>query len=165
MGNVGRTLFGGPSKQKEESGNLAYSDIRSAYGPAMGYTTQGGDMMASLLGLNGAEAQTSGLDNWAKAGGMDWMMEQGNRMINSNQAAKGLLNSGSTLKELTRYGQGLGSTYLNQYMGHLGDLSRIGLGAGGLVSDAGRYSKGKGEGEKRGLLGSLAAAYGASKGG
>lgn len=137
-------LFKKPKPQKQESGNLAYGDIKSAYGPAMGYTTGAGNMLSSLLGVGGTAGQTDALNNFANSGGMGWLMDQGNRMINSNQAAKGLLNSGSTLAAVQKYGQGLGSTYLSQYMDKLLGLGNLGLGAGGLISGAGQWSKGSG---------------------
>lgn len=174
MGGVGDALFGKPSEQSSDStshsGNLAYPAISGAFSPALGYTTQGGGMMANLLGLGGGPAQTAGLQNFADSGGMKFMQDQGNRQINSNQAAKGLLNSGSTLKALEKYGQGLGSTYLNQYMSQLMDLSKLGLGAGGIMAQAGQTSDSKshseGTGEKQGMLGQIAAgaAQGAAMG-
>lgn len=139
-------LFKKPKPQTQESKNLAYGDISSAFKPALGYVTQGGDMVANLLGVGpgGTAAQTGALDNFAKSGGMQWLMDQGNRMINSNQSAKGLLQSGSTLKGIEKYGQGLGSTYLNDYMNNLFKLSNVGLGAGGVLANAGQVSKGTG---------------------
>lgn len=139
-------FFKKPKAQKSESGNKAYDDISGAFKPALGYVTQGGDMLANLLGVGsgGTAAQTGALDNFAHSGGIDWLMEQGNRMINSNQAAKGLLESGSTLKGIEKYGQGLGSTYLSQYMDKLLGLGNLGLGAGGVLANAGQWSKGQG---------------------
>ena len=136
-------LFKKPKPQKQESGNYAYNDISSAFKPALGYVTQGGNAMANLLGV-GTGDQTGALDKFANSGGMQWLMDQGNRMINSNQSAKGLLASGSTLKGIEKYGQGLGSTYLNEYMNNLFKLSNIGLGAGGTLASAGQWSKGSG---------------------
>lgn len=136
-------LFKKPKPQEQESGNKAYDAIKGSLSPAMGYVTQGGDMLANLLGV-GSGSQTGALDNFANSGGMGWLMDQGNRMINSNQAAKGLLNSGSTLTAIQKYGQGLGSTYLSQYMDKLLGLGNLGLGAAGTVAQAGQYSKGQG---------------------
>lgn len=157
MGGVGKTLFGGPAKSSGHSYNRNYSEVSDAMTPAMGYVTQGGGMMGNLLGVNGGAAQREGLDNFTNSGGMEFLREQGNNQINSNQAAKGLLESGSTLKELTKYGQGLGSTYLNQYMEHLGKLAGIGLGATGQMVGVGQVNKQKSQGEKEGILPKLAA--------
>lgn len=136
-------LFKKPKPQEQESGNKAYGDISSAFKPALGYVTQGGNALANLLGV-GTGDQTAELDKFANSGGMGWLMDQGNRMINSNQAAKGLLNSGSTLAAVQKYGQGLGSTYLSQYMDKLLGLGSLGTQAGGVLASAGQWSKGQG---------------------
>ena len=82
-----------PQTQESESGNHAWEGLNTSLSPATGYVTQGGDMLANLLGVGsgGTAAQTGALDNFANSGGMGWLMDQGNRMINSNQSAKGLL--------------------------------------------------------------------------
>lgn len=145
MGGVGDFLFGKKPKPGEsESGNHAYDEINSAFKPAFGYTTGSGNMLSGLLGLNGnGAAQTGALNNFADSAGMGFLRDQGTRQINSSQAAKGLLHSGSTLKALDKYGQGLGSTYLNQYMDNLFKLGNMGISAGSLVANAGQYSKGQ----------------------
>lgn len=156
MGKVGDVLFGKapkPGSSSSQSGNHAWPAISGAMSPALGYVTGGGNMMGSLLGIPGYGDQTAALDNFANSGGMQWMMDQGNKMVNSNQTAKGLLNSGSTLTALQKYGQGLGSTYLNQMMSHLNDFSRLGLGAGGLMVGAGGHSSSKGTGDNPGKKG------------
>jgi hypothetical protein len=159
MGGVGKFLFGAPaeSKQKSESGNHAWPAVSGAMTPAMGYTTQGGNLVASLLGVGGAPAQTEALENFANSGGMQFLKDQGMDMVTSSKAAKGLLNSGSYGTALMKYGQGLGSTYLNQYLGHALDLSRIGLGAAGAMTGAGGWSKGSGNStpEKKGIVPSI----------
>jgi hypothetical protein len=60
---------------------------------------------------------------------------------------------------LEKYGQGLASTYLNQYMSNLKDFSVIGLGSAGVLSDAGKFNESNGEGKKRGVAQSLAQAF------
>lgn len=163
MGGVGDALFGHPSKEsshaESHSSNRAYEPIAHALTPALNYTTRGGDMISNLLGLSGGPAQTAGLENFANSGGMEFLRDQGTRQITSNQASKGLLNSGDTLKAETKYGQGLGSTYLNQYMQNLMGFSNLGLGAANAMSGAGQVSNSvsdsKGSGEKKGLLSTL----------
>lgn len=258
MGGIGRTLFGGPSKSKQtststsSSGNYAYPAISSTFGPAMGYTTQAGSIVNSLLGLGGGGSspaptpapssypsgggggaiitpngsymdggespgiqpgggyssgggvggargwldhilhggggtpvpggggtplpggtptptpvpgtggtgndQTSALENFSNSAGMQFLRDQGTKAIDADKSARGLLQSGSTGTALEKFGQGLASTYLNQYMQNLFEQQRIGLGAGGLVASAGAHSEGSGEssgkseGEKKGIL-------------
>lgn len=151
-----KTIKGSPGKSEShaESGNLAYPAISQAFTPALGYVTQGGNAVSALLGLGDDSAgQKTALENFSNSAGMEFMRDQGNAQINSNQAAKGLLNSGSTLKGLEKYGQGLGQTYLNQYMQNLFGLGNLGLGAGGVMSDAGKTSTAdsKSSGPKKGM--------------
>jgi hypothetical protein len=148
------TLFGKPPEpQKTESGNHAYDSINSAFSPGFNYFTQGGNMLGNLLGVNGGGAQTSALENYSNSGGMKFLMDQGQRAITSSKAASGLLNSGSYGTALEKYGQGLASTYLNQYMDNLNKYSNLGLGAGQLVTGAGQYSQGTGATQgKSGIL-------------
>lgn len=110
-------------------------------------------------GGSGASSQVDALTNWSNSGGMQFLRDQGNNQIDSNQSAKGLLKSGSTLKALEKYGQGLGSTYLNQYMDNLFKFSNLGLGAGNLISGAGQFSEGTGAqpaGAGKQMIGQLA---------
>jgi len=241
MGKIGRTLFGGPEKKKESStsssssGNYAYGPVSGALGPAMGYTTQAGNMIGSLLGLNNyrpsvylnntnpspvstsqpqvnpgkqnslirirpsvdqtigdqpygnpdvfnensfyqshpsqvnppvpaGDNQTSALDQWANSGGMQFLRDQGIKAIEGSRAGRGLLQSGDTATELLKFGQGLGSTYLNQYMDQLLNHAKLGLGAAGVIGSTGAWSKssgqssGKAEGEKKGIAPMIASA-------
>lgn len=147
MGKVGDVLFGKPPKpgqSSSESGNLAWPAISAAMSPALGYVTGGGNMMGNLLGVGGGPAQTGALTNFANSGGMKFLQDEGMRGITSSKAASGLLRSGSYGTELAKYNQGLASTYLNQYLSHLNEYSRLGLGAGGLMTGAGSWSKGTG---------------------
>jgi len=170
MGGVSDTIFGAKSKESahsdSSSGNLAYPAISGAMTPALGYTAQGGSMMANLLGLSGGPAQTEGLNNFANSGGMEFLREQGNRQIDSSQASKGLLLSGDTVKEKVKYGQGLGSTYLNQYMQNLLGLGNMGISSANAMAGAGNTStshgESKGSGPKQGLLQSFAQGAGSA---
>lgn len=88
--------------------------------------------------------------------------------VTSSKAAQGLLQSGSYGTALQDRAYGLASTYLNQYMDHALNLGKLGLGAGGVMADAGRWSKSKssGSGGKEGLLsGVLSAAAAGGMGG
>lgn len=137
------TLFGKPpTTDPATSDNRAYDAINSAFSPGFKYFTQGGDMLGNMLGVGGGAAQTDALNNFANSGGMQFLMDQGTKAITSSKAAQGLLKSGSYGEALDKYGQGLASTYLNQYMDDLMNYSKLGLGAGSLVAQAGQESKG-----------------------
>lgn len=177
MGGIIRGIFGGPSKSKQKSqqssssGNYAYPQISAAYGPAMGYTAQSGNMLGSLLGVGGGGggSQQGALDAFAKGSGMDFILDQGTKAIEGSRAGRGMLQSGGTGKALIEHGQKVGSTYLQQYVNNLLEHARLGIGAGGLIGSTGGWSKGtgtssgSGTGEKRGLLPSLVGAIAGAK--
>lgn len=141
--------------------------LTDAFKPALGYVTGGGNMLGSLLGLNGPNAQTGSLTNFANSAGMGFLRDQGNQQITSSQASRGLLDSGATGKALVKYGEGLGSTYLNQYMSNLKDYAGIGLGAGNILAQSGveKHDKGAKKGILSTISGNIKSAAGASDGG
>jgi hypothetical protein len=145
-----------PQPASSESGNHAYDSINKSFSPGFDYFTKGGDMLGNMLGVGGGPAQTDALNNFANSGGMQFLMDQGQKMVTSSKAAQGLLKSGSYGTALEKYGQGLASTYLNQFLDHLTDYSKLGLGAGSLVSSAGQYSTQEGaKPAKQGILPTL----------
>lgn len=103
-------------------------------------------------GAPGAGGQADALSNFANSAGMGFLMDEGVDKVNSNFYARGLGQSGAAMKGLEKYRHGLASTYLNQYMDHLFNFGKLGLGAAGVLSDAGRYSIGESS-EKAGTKG------------
>lgn len=149
-------VFGseGKKKEKSESGNFAWDPIKGAFQPALGYVTQGGNLVANLLGANGSGAASGAVQQFADSGGMDFLMKNMQKGVTSSKAAQGLLKSGSYGTALQDRAYGLASTYLNQYVQNALELGKLGLGAGGVMADAGRWSKSEGKGTtgKDGLL-------------
>lgn len=139
----------GKSKQKSASDslseNVAFPDIKEGFGGLFGNATEGSDMVRSMLsgGPGGA--------------GMDFIRDQGSQAITGNKAANGLLRSGSTLTALEKFGQGVGSTYLQQYLDNAFKFGNMGLQAGQLVSGAGNRatSTSSGSGSSKPGLGSM----------
>jgi hypothetical protein len=250
-GGIGDMIFGTPagsnqsSNSSSSSGNYAWPAISGSMGPALNYTTAGGNMIASLLGIpgygtagtgapytaptptgpgngghmvdlfhdgingNGRAAQRAGqptqywvpgtggntptptpatggtgtgtgtpttpttpatgtpgtagsaLDSYANSGGMNFLMQNMQKAVTSSKAAQGLLQSGSYGTALQDRGYGLASTYLNQYLNHLMDFSKLGLGAAGAMSNAGQWSQAQSQSTgsstkgKDGLLGTV----------
>lgn len=58
--------------------------------------------------------------------GYQFRMDEGNRQINANRAARGMLGSGDTLRELTRYGQGVASEEWGNQLNQLFNLAGLG---------------------------------------
>ncbi len=58
--------------------------------------------------------------------GYQFQLSQGENAVNSNLAARGLLQSGAAGKALTQYGQGVASDYATQYINGLQSLAGLG---------------------------------------
>lgn len=147
MGGVVDTLFGKEGKEKSESGNRSYGDISAAFKPALGYLTNAGGSMWDML--------KGGPAGFADSGGFKHLLEQGTNAVNSNFYSRGLGESGAAMKGLEKYRHGLASTYLTQYMDQLNNLGKLGIGAGGVLSGAGQWSKGSANKGKQGIAGDI----------
>lgn len=134
--------FGGGSS-KSSSSNRAYDFLNSTYGGQATAGVGASNALGNLLGLNGDAAQGNGFQNYLNSAGYKFNLSEGQNAITSSNAAAGLLNSGSALKGLAKYGQGLASNYLQQYMAQLSGLSGQGLQAGSLIGNAGQQSMSK----------------------
>lgn len=117
--------------------NQAYPSLQASLGGQTAYTGQSNNVIANLLGLNGASGSQAGLNSYLGSSGYNFTKDQGLEGINSNNAAKGLLGSGSALKGIQSYGSNLANTYLNGYLTNLTGLSNSGLSAGSVLSGAG----------------------------
>ena len=135
---IAGSLIGGERASDEAMTGYDYavnSPLANQYLPAGG---QANAQAAALLGVGGdPTAANAAFDNYLKSTGYDFQMKQGQNAIISNNASKGLLNSGATAKGLTEYGQGLGASYFDNYLKQLGGLSTQGLQAGGMITGAG----------------------------
>jgi hypothetical protein len=129
-------LFG--KTAKERSTNVNRGMINDAFGGVMGAT---GDSVNALQALLGGDA--TGFRRFTDAIDLSGQAEYGSRGITGNAAARGLLRSGSTGRALVDYEQMLENQAANQYMQNLLGVGQLGLGAGGLVADVGRESRGK----------------------
>jgi hypothetical protein len=137
------SLFG--RKSKEISTNVNRGMINNAFGGVMGAT---GDSVNALQALLGGDP--TGFRRFTDAIDLSGQAEYGSRGITGNAAARGLLRSGSTGRALVDYEQMLENQAANQYMQSLLGVGQLGLGAGSLVADVGRESRGKAR-DKSGL--------------
>ena len=111
-----------------------------------GYVTNGSganNAEAQLLGLAPESAQTAtGFNNYLNSTGYKFNLQQGQDAISGSAAARGILNSGSTGKALTQYGQNLGTSYFNNYLNSLGGVAGQGLQGAGEIGQAGTQGGG-----------------------
>lgn len=135
------------AKQAAQLALTGYNYLTKGAGavPNQGYIDTGSNannMMAGLLGVPGttAEQQTAaqnGFNNYLDSTAYKFQLGQGQNAITTSAAAKGLLNSGATLKSLDQYGQNLAGTTFNNYLGQLGNLSAAGQNALTRTANAG----------------------------
>jgi len=87
--------------------------------------------LGSLYGLPGyAQMDPAKLSNMLTSlPGYQFQLQQGSKAIDQNAAARGMLASGATGQALEQYGQGLAGSYLNNYIGGLGNLAQLGYGS------------------------------------
>ena len=146
------------------SANPLIAQEQTAAGNAS--TSQGNTQgaIAQLLGTAPVTQQTqTGFNNYLNSTGYQFQQQQGTNALEGSAAAKGILNSGSTAKALTQYGQGLAGQSFNNYLGQLQGLNtaqqgtaNAGLTATGQVGQAGTTGGGN--------AGQLTAAGGAAMG-
>jgi hypothetical protein len=79
-----------------------------------------------LLGLNGQPAADAAMTNYQHSPGYAWQFDEGQRAVESSQAAQGMLRSGATMKALEKFGSGLANTDFGQYYTRLNQLSTLG---------------------------------------
>ena len=108
--------------------------------------------------------EATGLNNWANSGGINFILDQGQKAISGASAGNGVFNSGATGKALVNYGQQLGNTFLNNYMGHLTNLGQLGLGAASGLSNAGGVNISQSQGGGSSLSNSAGLSQGSSTG-
>ncbi len=100
--------------------------------------TAAGDARSQLLGLSPlGEGTQNALSNYLDSTGYKFQLGQGIDAITGSQAAKGLLNSGSTLKAMNEFGQGLASTSFDNYLNQLGGVNNAGYNSAVAVGNAG----------------------------
>lgn len=136
---IGSALFGGSTAQNSGAPALdltGYNYLTKGAGAptiagaqSAGATAQSGatdtqNQEAELLGTKPVtDATKTAFGNYLNSTGYNFNMKQGTSAITGSAAARGLLNSGSTAKALTGYGQNLGSSYFGNYLGQLDKLN------------------------------------------
>lgn len=154
MGGVIRSLFGGSKTEnssQQSSSNRAWDVLKD---PLSGMAGQGANNFTQLSDILGR-----GFDDYKKNAGFDFALNRGQQGITGNAAARGLLNSGSTMKGLAEFETGLGAQYYNNWLDRLNGAAQTGIGAGAALTGAGSVSsgssKGSGTDSGKGILGTL----------
>ena len=111
------------------------------------WRTAGGTAIPAVqdaAGLNGQEGYDRAVAAFHTSPGYGFALDQGLRAIDHGAAAKGILNSGETLKAEQKFGTGLADQDFGTYYNRLMDLSKLGeTAAAGSASATADASKGE----------------------
>ena len=139
--SLGSSLLGKKSAKSQEAGMRLGFDYLKDNDLVKQTQEQGQDatgLRGALLGLGGdTQAAEDAFSTFRDSTGYQFQMDQGMAAIEGSRAAKGILNSGATAKELTKFGQGLGASYFKDFMGMLGQEADAGMSAVQSVGSAG----------------------------
>lgn len=135
---IAGSIIGGNKQKKAANQAFTWAKDSPLATNYLANGAQANSTIADLLGIGGDPAAANAAFNqYQDSTGFDFMMDQGQRAITGSQAARGLLQSGSTLKGLTNFGQKLGSQYFQNYLASLGALSQSGQQAANSITSAG----------------------------
>ncbi len=140
-----------------QGGQNAFSNLSSllygggqnqTLGPGTsGQPTTFGNMGSQLSGILPSSLQAGGGGGGPNTSGMlsalqnypgyQFALQQGGQALDRSAAARGALLSGGQLKDLTAYGQGMGSQLFNQYFNQNYQLASLGENAAAQTGNAG----------------------------
>ncbi len=132
--SAGAAIVGGliskKAKDKEASRVLA-AGKRGAeqFAPFQQAGGAASQAQANLLGLGDDAAGDEAFRRFQESTGFQSQLQAGSQAITGNQAARGLLSSGSTLKRLSTFGQDLAKQGFGSFLGQLGGVANRGLSA------------------------------------
>lgn len=111
------------------------------------------NVQAGLLGLGDQAQSDAALNAFLQSSGFNRRLQEGQRAITNNAAARGELGSGATLAGLTRFGQNLASDEFANFFDQTGQIAERGLGVaqrrnalatGGILSNAEQRAQSRG---------------------
>lgn len=163
---IGSSIVGG--LLSKSSGKREAEDIRAAgrEGAAQfePFTTAGATANQTVLdALSGGEAGRNAFQQFQQGTGFQSQLAAGSQAITGNQAASGLLQSGSTLKRLNTFGQDLAQTGFSNFLGQLGNVAQRGVqgasGAAAALTGTGTQAAEAAAGGREGFQSGLGAAF------
>jgi len=136
------------SNSSQSSNNQNYGAASAGLGSTVGQTGAATSVISALLGNGGTAEQQQAFNNAKNSSGYNFNLQQGTDAITGNAATNGLLNSGSTLKAVSNYGQNTANNFLQQYIQNQSGLAGLGVQANNSINGAGQTSTGS---SKQGL--------------
>lgn len=141
IGGIASAIIG--KKSADKASKQASQGFNYLKGNSLVQNTQqggsvAGDRINALLGLGGdVGAANRAFADYQGSTGYQFRFDQGADAVTQNAAARGLLNSGATLKGLTEYGQNFASNEFQNYLAALGGAQATGLSAAYNVASQG----------------------------
>lgn len=115
-----------------------YDSNKSLFTPSIDRGNRAGSLLEGLLGAGGdAAASKAAFDTYRGSTGYNFRLNEGLGAVNANAYARGMGDSGATLKALTQYGQNFASGEFGNYTNQLSNLMSQGAAASGALSGAG----------------------------
>lgn len=141
MGGVINSLFGGgSSKQADKALDFIKDVYKENKGMAQPFVQGGTTTYNAYNDFLTGPNQDAAFQKWLDSSDYKFITEAGMDAINHNMAAKGLLNSGSTLQALTQWGQDNAMKYRQQYADNLFNSASLGAGVLGNLMGASNNS-------------------------
>ncbi len=109
-------------KAAERSAALQQRQYEQTRGDFEPYRAAGGNALSrlnALYGFDGAEAQQKGFDEFREDPGYRYALDQGTQQVQSSAAARGMLQSGGTLKAIQDRGMNLADQGFSNYISRL----------------------------------------------
>lgn len=163
---IGASLVGGLLSRS--SGEREAADIRAAGEAGAArfepFETAGATANQTILdALSGGPGAANAFQQFQGSTGFQSQLAAGSQAITGNQAASGLLQSGSTLKRLNTFGQDLAQQGFGNFLGQLGGVAQRGIqgasGAAGALTGTGVQAAEAGAGGRAGFQSGLGAAF------
>lgn len=136
---IGSSIVGG--LLSKSSGNQQADDLRAAGEAGAArfepFESAGAGANQQILdALSGGEGATNAFQNFQNSTGFQSQLAAGSQAITGNQASRGLLNSGSTLKRQTKFGSDLAAGGFSDFLGQLGNVANRGVAGAQGASNA-----------------------------
>jgi hypothetical protein len=122
------------SREIIAANNANYDRIAGLEQPTIDRGNVAGTTYAGLLGLGDGEASRRALDTWRGSTGYQDLLDTGLGAINANAYARGMGDSGATLKALQAKGMALADQNQQQYLSNLNNLIQTGNSAIGNIA-------------------------------
>jgi len=131
------------SKAGQDISRQQFEDTKSRLDPFIEGAGGAFQQQQAFSGALGPEAQAEAFANFQESPNVQFLREQGQKGINAGSSARGQLGSGTRLKALSSFNQGLAAQDFQNQLNRLGSISRQGLSAAQSLGGFGAQQAGQ----------------------